>query len=164
MRGVNNHTQQKLWDSEVPQRAHLSAALLSVTSLFLLRGVKQPHTDCQRFLLALHFCSALPHIIAYLRLAGRRLTYLTQMHAHMHTHPHPHTHTHLHMQPSNLGQSTIKISTKSWALPWRCKENNSNTYGMPEGMLYYGGLGALMISTHTHTPLYIYLSGDLTLI
>lgn len=157
MRGVNNHTQQKHWNSKVPKRAHLSAALPSVTSLFLLGGVKQSHTDCQRFLLALHFRSAfIPHITAYLRLAGVRLTHLTQMH----------TDTHLHAQASNLGQSTIKISTKSWAPPWRCKKkkkkNNSNSSGMPRGMRYYGGLGTLITSTHTRTCalLCMYLSED----
>lgn len=142
MRGVNNHTQQKHWNSKVPKRAHLSAALLSVTSLFLLGGVKQSHTDCQRFLLALHFRSALiPHITTYLRLAGVRLTHLTQMH----------TDTHLHAQASNLGQSTIKISTKSWAPPWRCKKKTIQTaLECPEGR--YTMVAWVRWSwAHTHT-------------
>lgn len=39
------------------------------------------------------------------------------------------THTHAPRAP-NLGQRSIKISTKSCALPRRCNENNSNGYGM----------------------------------
>lgn len=155
MRGVNNHTQQKHWNSKVPKRAHLSAALPSVTSLFLLGGVKQSHTDCQRFLLALHFRSAfIPHITAYLRLAGVRLTHLTQMH----------TDTHLHAQASNLGQSTIKISTKSWAPPWRCKKKKQFKQlwnAQRDAILWWPWDGDHEHThTHMHTPLYVYLSED----
>lgn len=156
MRGVNNHTQRKHWNSKVPQRAHLSAALLSVTSLFLLGGVKQSHTDCQRFLLALHFRSALiPHITTYLRQAGVRLTHLTQMH----------TDTHLHAQASNLGQSTIKISTKSWALPWRCKKTKfKQLWNAQRDAIQWWPGHVDHEHTHTHTPLYVYLLEDFSLI
>lgn len=155
MRGVNNHTQQKHWNSKVPKRAHLSAALLSVTSLFLLGGVKQSHTGCQRFLLALHFRSALiPHITTYLRLAGVRLTHLTQMH----------TDTHLHAQASNLGQSTIKISTKSWAPPWRCKKKQQfkELWNAQRNAIRWwpGYVDHEHTHTHVRTPLYVYLSED----
>lgn len=149
MRGVNNQTQQKHWNSKVPKRAHLSVALLSVTSLFLLGGVKQSHTGCQRFLLALQFRSVLiPHITTYLRLAGVRLTHLTQMH----------TDTHLHAQASNLGQSTIKISTKSWAPPWRCKKKKTIQTALecPEGR--YSMVAWLHWSwAHTHTNTHAHL-------
>lgn len=65
--------------------------------------------------------------------------------------------THTHARTPNLGQRVIKISTKSCALLWRCKENNSNRCGMPEGMLLYTFLGGLRIQfissnrRHTHT-------------
>lgn len=65
---------------------------------------------------------------------------------------------HARMCAPNLGQRSIKISTKSSALLWRCKENNLNEYGMLTMLCYHltsavvkGPSSLSMISLQIHT-------------
>lgn len=77
-------------------------------------------TARQIFLLALHFCSIPSMVNVVLQLTMVRLTHIRRTHA----------------CTSNLGQRSIKISTKSCALPWRCNENNSNEFWMFTSLCY----------------------------
>lgn len=77
-------------------------------------------TARQIFLLALHFCSIPSMVNVVLQLTMVRLTHIRRTHA----------------CTPNLGQRSIKISTKSCALPWRCNENNSNEFWMLTSLCY----------------------------
>lgn len=69
------------------------------------------------------------------------------------THTRRHRRTRIHQHVPNLGQTAIKISTKSCAMRRWGRENNRNGCGMPTGLCYTFLVARVEkhTSRHTHT-------------